>query len=130
MAIKLKSGGPSVPATSGKRSKISTQELAKIGAEFDALRIESSAEAEKAGALVRDIGTKLGDYELLESLDGSDEFLSAAEEALLAHGKFPVTPEELIAIEERIRNRPIVNTIGSWTPAADVGTHMAADRAR
>lgn len=84
-------------------------ELAKIGAEFDALRIESSAEAEEARALVRDIGTKLGDYELLESLDGADGFLSAAEEALLAHGKFPVTPEELIAIEERIRNRPIVN---------------------
>src|SRR5262252_5717157 len=52
-------------------------ELAKIGAEFDALRMEGSAEAQQARALVRDIGTTFADYELLASIDGSDEFLAA-----------------------------------------------------
>jgi integrase len=80
------------------------EELAKIGAEFDALRIEGSIEAEEARALVRDIGTQLADFELLASVDGSDEFLAAAEEALLARGKLPISSEELHALEESVRD--------------------------
>jgi integrase len=80
-------------------------ELTKIGAEFDALRVEGSAEAEEARARVRDIGTKFADYELLASIDGSDDFLAAAEEALLARGNLPVNLEELNAIEASIPDR-------------------------
>ena len=109
-------------------------ELAKISAEFDALTVEGSAEAQEARALVRDIGTTFADYELLVSLDGSDDFLSAAEEAFLASGKLPTTPAELNAIGESIRSRiqPIaprdrLSTIEQITGA--IGT-IRAERAR
>src|SRR6516162_8652563 len=79
-------------------------ELTKIGAEFDVYRVEGSAEAEEARALVRDIGTKFADYELLASIDGSDDFLAAVEEALVARGQLPATQEELNAIVQSIRD--------------------------
>jgi integrase len=92
-------------------------ELAKLGGEFDVLRMEGSTEAEEARALVRDIGTKFADHELLASLDGADEFLAAVEEALLARGKLPATQEQLNAIEESIRDgaRPVANHNGLST---------------
>jgi len=92
-------------------------ELTKIGAEFDVYRVEGSAEAEEARALVRDIGTKFADYELLASIDGSDDFLAAVEEALVARGQLPATQEELNAIVQSIRDgyRPVANHNGLST---------------